>query len=320
MTKKERVKAAIRLENAESVPSCFSMHFLPAAGGTDEAVLAHLDFFAATDTDVLKIMNENLVPDMGPIEVPADWNSIPVLTQKAPFIQAQLELTQRVLEKVEPGAYTMGTLHGIVASSIHPIERRYGYEPVRELLCAHLRQNKSPVLDAMKRIADALCHLARGYAELGLNSIYLASLGGEARYFTDEEFAEYVQPLDIQIMQAGRQAGADIFLHACKDGLVMERYLPYAPFTDAVNWGLYGNDCSLERGRELFPGLTLMGGMSNLPGGPLACGNAEDIRNEVAGVLTRAGRNGFILGADCTLPAVTPRENIRVAAAAARNG
>lgn len=319
MTKKERVLAAIRREHVDYVPSGFSLHFDPAIHGTPAEITAHLAFFQETDTDIQKIMNENLAPDFGPVTKPEDWTALGSFTRNSKFIQDQVEFTKRLLDQADPDAYSLGTLHGIVASSIHPIEHRYGYVPVRELQCAHLRCGKPFLPDAMKRIAEGLCYLAEGYAEAGADGIYFASLGGEARYLTDAEFEEYIAPLDLQIMQAGREAGLDIFLHACKDGLVMERYQRYAPFADVINWGVYENpDYPLERGRQLFPNVTLMGGMSNLKDGALHCGTPEQIAREAQSVVHTAGTQGFILGADCTLPPDTPYQNFQIAAHAVR--
>lgn len=319
MTKKERVLAAIHHEAVDHVPSGFSLHFDPALHNTPGEIRAHLDFFEQTDTDIQKIMNENLVPDFGPVTVPEDWQAMGSYSRDADFIQRQATFTKRLLEQASQDAYNLGTLHGIVASAIHPIEHRYGYEAVRALQCQHLRSGKPYQWDAMRRIADALCYLAEEYAKAGVDGIYFASLGGEARYFTDEEFARYIAPLDMQIMKAAKEAGLDVFLHACKDGLVMERYQSYLPLTDVINWGIHDNPrYTLALGRELFPNVTLMGGLANGPESPLHRGTAQDIRQAVAAVLEQAGTGSFILGADCTLPPDTPYENFRVAAHATR--
>lgn len=320
MTKKERVLAAIHHEPVDYVPSGFSLHFNPAIHNTPDEMSAHLDFFQKTDTDIQKVMNENLVPDFGSVMVPEDWQALRSFRRDSDFIQQQVTFTKRLLEQADPDGYHLGTLHGIVASSIHPIEHRYGYTAVRALQCSHLRCGKPYLWDAMKRIAEALCYLAEGYAQAGADGIYFASLGGEARYFTDEEFAQYIAPLDIQIMKAGREAGLNVFLHACKDGLVLERYQSYLPFSDVINWGIRDNPrYTLAHGRELFRNITLMGGMSNAMDGPLHCGTPSQITKSVRTVLDEVGTSGFILGADCTLPPDTPYENFRIAAHAAQH-
>ena len=95
-------------------------------------------------------MNENLVPNMGSIKTPDDWKCIRSISLNDKFMQDEIELVKRVLDRCDMDAYNIGTLHGIVASTIHPIEPDYGYMPVRQLLVSHLRQDKAPVLDAMK--------------------------------------------------------------------------------------------------------------------------------------------------------------------------
>ena len=63
MNKKERVIAAIRGDVPDHVPVGFSLHFPRTAKTVEEDLKFHLDFFRETDTDIIKIMNENLVPD-----------------------------------------------------------------------------------------------------------------------------------------------------------------------------------------------------------------------------------------------------------------
>lgn len=313
MTKKERVIAVIEGRGADAVPACFSMHFPKEHREIDAAVKDHLDFFRQTDTDILKLMNENLVPDAGPIVTPDDWRQIPAMSMEDGFMARQMELTKRVLDQSDPDSFRVGTLHGICASAIHPIEHRYGYVEVRRLLCEHLRQNKAPVLDAMKRIVQVLCQLGQSYIEAGMDGVYYASLGGEKHFFTDEEFAEYIEPFDRQIMQAIREAGGRTILHICKENLNMQRYAVCAPLADVVNWGVYEAPCSLADGKQLFPGCTLMGGFANHPGTVLVDGPEEAIRAEAASIIASAGRQGFILGADCTLPTGISYRHIRAA-------
>lgn len=299
MTKKQRVIAAIKKEKVDYVPTGFSLHFHEKTG--HEAVEAHLKFFRETDTDIIKIMNENLVPDVGEIRTPEDWKKIPSYSMKDAFMQSQMDMVKEIMEKADSEAFSLGTLHGICASAIHPIEARYGYDNVRELFCTHMRENKTYMLDAFKRITDGMCQLAEAYHDLGLDGIYYAALGGEKRYFTDGEFAEVIEPFDKQILEVSKKAGNINFLHICKDGLEMKRYESYADLADVVNWGVYETDFSLEEGRRLFPGKTLMGGLRNRSG-VMVDGTVEELKQEAKRVVQEFGKEGFILGADCTLP------------------
>lgn len=318
MTKKERVAAVIKGKPAEGVPSGFSLHFPSDVASGDAGVRSHLEFFRQTDTDILKIMNENLIPDVGDILNPWDWNKIPSYSLHDPFMMNQLDTVKRILESCDQDAFLLGTIHGICASAIHPIESRYGYEKVRELFCAHLREDKTPFLEALKRIADGMCQLAQRYIELGLDGVYYAALGGERHYFTDDEFAEYIEPFDRQILTAVKEAGGYNFLHMCKDNLNLQRYTSYGNLADVVNWGVYENDFSLEQGKSLFPESTIMGGLANRSG-VLIHGTKEELEAEVNNIIQHFGTERLILGADCTLPTELSYERVNIAVNAARN-
>lgn len=317
MNKKERVLAAIRGDLPDHVPTGFSLHFPRAEKTVEEDAAFHLKFFRETDTDIIKIMNEHLVPDFGEIKTPEDWEKIPKLRLTDGFMQEQIELVKRILDKAEPEAFSLGTLHGICASAIHPIEARYGYEAVRKMQAEHLRMNKKPVLEAWKRITDVMVQLAQKYIELGADGVYYAALGGESRYFTEEEFREWIEPFDKQILQAVKEAGGYTFLHICKDGLNMKRYESYVPLADVINWGIYEVPFSMEEARKLFPEKTLMGGLANRSG-VMTDGSIEELKEAVKTLICEQGKERFILGADCTLPTEIPYERIRAVAEAAR--
>jgi len=318
MTKKERVISAIKGQVVDHIPSSFSLHFPTEVAFGNAGVEAHLKFFKETDTDILKIMNENLVPYMGEIKTAVDYEKVKTISINDQFMQDQIELTKKILDRCDPEGFTLGTLHGVTASAIHPLEKTgLDYDESRALLIKLLRENKKPVLEGMKRITDGMCQLARKYIELGVDAIYYAALGGEYRYFNDEEFAEMVEPFDKMIMTAIREAGGYCFLHICKDQLNVERYKTYGKYVDVVNWGVYEAPFSLEDGRKMFPGKTIMGGLPNRSG-VLVDGTVHDVRKAVKDVIASFGRTGFILGADCTLATEQDLGKVRAAVEAAR--
>lgn len=319
MTKKERVIAAICQKEVEGIPSSFSLHFPQEQKEGKECVAAHLDFFKNTDTDICKIMNENLVPVFGEIHTPADYDRlIPKMTMEDDFMKKQMELTKAILDGCDKDVFTMGTLHGICASGIHPIEQAgVNYYAARQMQVDFLRWDEEKMLSAMQRITEVLCDLARAYIEAGVDSVYYAALGGETCFFTDEEFAKWIKPFDLQVMDAIRDAGGYCFLHICKDGLNMERYRDYADHADVINWGVFEAPYSLEQGKELFGGKTIMGGLPNRTG-VLVDGTEQEIEEEVTRIISKFGKKGFILGADCTLATEQDTEKVKTAANAAR--
>lgn len=320
MTKRERVIATINNEKTSGIPSSFSLHFPNDKKAGEACVNAHLEFFKETDTDICKIMNENLIPVFGEIHSPEDYDRlIPKMTMDDPFMKQQIELTKAILDRCEKDVFTMGTLHGICASGIHPIEQAgINYYAARQMQVDFLRWNEEKMLSAMQRITDVLCDLARAYIKAGADSVYYAALGGENCFFTDEEFARWIKPFDFQIMDSIRDAGGYCFLHICKDDLNMERYRSYANHADVINWGVYEAPYNLEDGKELFNGKTIMGGLPNRSG-VLVNGTNQEIEEQVNHIISNFGSKGFILGADCTLATEQDLNKIRTAVTAARN-
>lgn len=310
MNYKERVIKAINKEKVDHVPASFSCHFPVGCENGDAALKAHKDFVEATDTDILKIMNENLVPYSEGIKCAKDWDKIPGFTVNDAFIQRELDLVKRILDYNQGDRFITATLHGAVASTLHPFERDYGYDAGRQFQVDCYRENKKVVADCTKRVCEGMAEFAQKLIEIGCDSVYYASLGAENRLYTDEEFAELVAPNDLMIMKAIKDAGGYCILHMCKDGLNMKRYKSYAPYADIVNWGVYEAPLSLEEGRKLFPGATVLGGFANRTG-IIVDGSIDELKAHAKEIVNGFGKTGFIIGADCTLATELPVERVR---------
>ena len=125
MNKRERVVAAIRGERVDCVPSGFSIHFPEGCKEGQAAVNAHLRFFQETDTDIIKIMNENLVPYMGEIEKPEDFRKYRILGPEEAFITDQVRLTREILSGADPEAFSLGTL----IKPAYPLKKPFRTDP-----------------------------------------------------------------------------------------------------------------------------------------------------------------------------------------------
>ena len=321
MTKKERVIRAIRQEETDCIPSCFSMHFPAECANGENAIRAHLDFLEQTDVDILKIMNENMVSSGYDLNSREDYERFPAISAEDPFMQTQLNLVKRILEKTPDDCFTIGTLHSVGTSAMyHPFKRMgYGYDQSRSVFDAWMKENPAKMLDAVKRITDGLCGLAAKYIEAGLDGVFVASLGAERRFgLTKEQFDEWVAPYDQMIMKAVKDAGGYCFLHVCNRDVNLDYYRDYDEnLYDVVNWGTFEVPCSMKEGREIFHGRTVMGGLANRVG-VLASGSEEALCTTIESVVNSFGRKGLILGADCTVATEQDLSRIRLAVNTAR--
>ena len=322
MNKHDRVVAAIRGDEVDGIPSCFSLHFPADQAVGDPAVEAHLRFFEETDTDVIKIMNEHLLRQYDMVRTPAEYAAaVKRLCKETRAVEDQVDMTSRILERAERSAFSMGTLHGIVASAIHVIGHmgeHYPWMAERQMLTDFCRWDEPAMLDAFERICEVQCRMATAYVQdAGVDSVFYASLGAETRWFTDEEWARLVKPYELRIMRAIHEAGGYVFLHICKDHLNMARYdADYLEVADVVNWGVYEVPFSLDEGRAQFPGKTILGGLDDRDGAITQ--GAEQARAAVRELVGGFGRRGLILGADCTLATDQDTSVVRAAVEEAR--
>lgn len=315
LNKKERVLAAIQGKEVDRVPVGFWLHFPEQQHHGQASVEAHIDFFKKTDTDIVKIMNENLVPCTQPITKATDWQHIRPIQLTDTFVTDQLEIIKRITDKIGDEAVVFTTIHGIVASAYHARGGGDGYDTQRYMLSEHLREQPEIVADAFKIIAEGLAQFAEACLDAGAQGIYYAALGGETSLFTDEEFEQVVKPNDTLIMNAVKRKDAINFLHICKDKVNMQRYRDYHP--DIVNWAIHEGNPSLQEGKILFPNSALLGGLDDRSG-VLVSGTDEEIQQEVRSILEQAGKHKFILGADCTLPTEVAYSRIVAAVEAAK--
>lgn len=315
MNSRENTIAAVRGERTDYIPSGFWLHFPETCFHGEAAVQAHLDFFRESETDIMKIMNENVIPCTVPIQQPEDWANIPVFRRDSPFIQDQLEITKKLLDKIHDNGIVLLTVHGVVASAWHARGGTAGYETGSSFLTKHLRANPKAVAQAYDRISDALVILVEEALKIGVDGIYYAALGGESYLYTDEEFEEFVKPNDLKVLGAAAGRPAFNILHICKDRLNLERYKDYP--ADVVNWGVYEQNPSLEEGKRIFKDAAILGGLDDRSG-VLVNGTQKEIQDEVHRIISRMGRRKFLLGADCTLPTEIDMSRIRTAVRAAR--
>lgn len=315
MNKRERVLNVVSGNGVDYVPTGFWLHFENEQHHGKESVQAHLDFFKDTGTDILKIMNENLVPWDVKISKADDWNNVKPISLKDPYIQDQLDIIKRITDEVGDEAVVLTTIHGIVASAFHTRGGGDNYDALRTILSTHLREKPDVVSTAFNNLAEGLAEFTAACLDAGAQGIYYAALGGEKELFTDQEFEQYIKPNDFKILKAAEQASAFNVLHICKDNINFNRYKEYNP--SVVNWAIHDNDLSISEGRILFPNSTILGGLDDRSG-VLVDGSKEELERKVFSILDEAGDGKFILGADCTLPTEIDPARVKAAVEATR--
>lgn len=313
MNKRERVLRAYRGERPDRVPAAFWYHFPSDCVYGEKAVQAHLDFFNSSGTDLCKIMNDNLCPKDPEIRNVSDWIKFSAYSMDEEFITRQIDLIREIVSRMDGKAVLLATVHGLVSCAYHIFGGSDLYEINGTLLGKLVREDPAAMHHCFSQLAEYIKKFIKLCLEAGADGIYYASLGGERRMFTDEEFAEFIAPYEIDILNSIPEVPAFNVLHMCKADLNLERYLKY-PAT-VLNWGVHERNISLLEGKKLFgEDKVYLGGMDDRDG-VLVSGSKEEIEAEARKVVSEMGWKKFMLGADCTLPTNLSSDRIRAAIA-----
>lgn len=156
-------------------------------------------------------------------------------------------------------------------------------------------------------------------AETQVDGIYYSTQSIQDRRADSHAFFEEVmEPVDLKVQAAINQAFATSILHICGfDGALnhLEWFTNYQ--LPVINWATKADGFTLGEGKQLFGGRVVLGGFDNSRKGVLYSGSRDEIERAVSELLTEAGTQGVILGADCTIPRDTPYEHLKWAIGAA---
>jgi uroporphyrinogen decarboxylase len=263
----------------------------------------HLEFFRATGMDFVKIQYERSFPHLPAIQRPDDWARMPLYGED--FFEPQLEAVEGIVKAVKREAVVVVTLYSPFMCASHAV----GEEKVLH----HIRENPEPVIKGMEIVTESLMTFVKACIRLGVDGFYHSTQGGETHRLADRAlFDALVRPHDLAVMKEAERSCIFNILHVC------DYVGEYDDLTRFQGYPGHVVSCpSREGGRPLPPAEAcrlfkrpVMGGLDRHGG--IASGSEPQIRTEVEATLRQAPER-FILGADCTVPAETPWENLRTA-------
>jgi len=284
------------------VPAGFFMHF--GVRG-DAAVKAHLDYFLATGMDFVKIQfDEQTLPADSQIQRAEDWARMPVLPET--WFEPSLYLAKSLIREAKSEALIIQTLYS-------PYQMAKQAVPVK-LLLEHVEQDPDSVCRGMENITLSLLHFVQAGARAGLDGFYMCTQGGETNYISDRRlFNQTVKAYDMLLYKEVSQLTSYNIMHICDyEGSYQDfvpRFHDYPGQVVNVPLSADGKAFSLSQAAEIFK-RPVMGGLNRL--GTVSTGSPEEVRKAALEVLKDAPPN-VILGADCTVSAKTPIENLRAA-------
>ena len=321
MDKRTRVLNAIDKKPVDHVPVGFWYHFGGEQAYGDPCVQAHIDYVKDTDLDMLKIMCDGYFPYPVPedCKTAADWKKLQPLGKDHPFIREQVERAAKLVKAV---GKEMPVFYNVFApfSSI-----RFGAG--EERVMADIREDPLAVMHALDVIAIDNALLSELLiTEAGCDGVYYCVQGGEYGRFTEEEYRKLIRPSDLYVLEHANRFSSHNIMHCCgwagaKNQMFLWKDYPVA----CVNWAVYVEEMSLEEGRLFFGGKACLGGYQSLHregmthAGLLHNGTKEEIQQYTKDLILSFGKQGLLLGADCTVNSHIEHDRIRGVIEAARS-
>ncbi len=325
MTKKERVKTALKGEAVDRPPASFWRHFYESETTAEGLADAMLGFQRKYDWDFVKVnprasyhvegwgvaLEFSGQPHVAPkrldypVKSSADWARIrPLPLDQGPLAE-QLKALQLIKEGLKGEAFFVETIFS-------PLSIAGDLVGSSGQLQKDLRESPATVHQALQVITETFAPFAQRCLEVGASGIFFATTDW-ASYdlLTDREYDEFGRAYDLQVLK-NVQDGADLnVLHVCKDHNMLFALADYP--VHAINW-----DATSPTNPNLKQGLekcrqAVIGGIDRHT---LRTGTPDDVVAEVERAKEMTGGHRWMLGPSCSIPTESREENLRAARAA----
>lgn len=336
MNHRERIRAALRGEPTDRVPVALWRHFpnddLEAAMHAARVV----EFQDKFDFDFVKVTPAGGYPaemygaqleNRGnregtrahikrPVIDLADWDKIAPLDETnfvfareaaaLKLIRAQLGNDVPILQTIFSPLYSAGNLAG-------------------ERMLSDLRAHPDVLHRALKAITETTARFALASLRAGADAIFFATQMATRNVVNEDEFGEFGERYDLQVLEAIRAAKPDfILLHIHGLDIYFDRLARWD--VDILNWHDRRTAPSLKEARTILHAErsgaeskrspALLGGINEWD--TLAKGTRDQVVAEAREAVAQTNGRGFILGAGCVIPIDTPEENVRAVIEAIR--
>jgi len=306
MTKIERVRAALAGKPVDRPPFSIWYHFGNQHASPERTAQVHLEFFEAYDLDLLKVMNDYDYPMPEGMEVMATPED---LKRLAPFdvtrtpLGRQLKAIELIAKSLQDKALFVDT----VFNAWNTLRRNLVKEAMEPLMAKHPEALEA----ALQIVNDNLIQYALASLERGAAGIFL-SVPASVESITPEQYARFMRPFDLQLLNAIRGKGECHILHAHGEQLYLDQLLDYP--AHALSWADLNGGPSIAEARRRIP-LTLMAGLDHIK---FPYVSARVIRDQVKNAVAQAGNTKFILAPGCSVATYSFLPLIKAARDAAR--
>lgn len=324
MTKKQRVRAALRGDAVDRPPASLWGHDFLREWTPDALVANTLDAYRPYDWDFIKFNPRATYfaeawgmkfdqptdqrqprPVETPITRPEQLRELKPVDATAGVFGEHLRALGILMNTVNEDVDILHTIF----SPLSVVGFLCG-TPVKFIELARADSNAAHA--AIGAATETLAAYARASLEEGASGIFYAPLTWASRDTCDDAFyAEFGRPYDLKVLEAVKDAEFNV-LHVCRNHNMLDALLDYP--VAAFNWADHGDGNPSLHAVHGRTKSAVMGGVDQTQIHKMS---ADDVKAQAREAMEKSDGRVFIT-AGCAIPPDTPAENRRAVAAAVR--
>jgi uroporphyrinogen decarboxylase len=319
MSRRERVRAALRGDEVDRVPIAFWGHFASDPRAAGEIAAETVAFQRRFDWDFVKMMPSGMyfpqalgceiTPASGPggtnqiavsiVRSAADWPRLPELSPTEGWLGEHVASVALIRQQLGPEVPLIQTLF----SPLTVAHKLAGTDFQR-----YVRDEADALVAGLERLTAATTAFARATLDAGADGFFYATQEATLDELSEPEFERLGKAYDLRVLGALDERAWFKLFHVCREAIMAEVVADYP--VEAINWDSHRNFPSLAEAPGIWP-QALVGGVDRA--GAVVHGTPEDVAREIRAALASLGGRHLIVSAGCALPLARPDANLAAA-------
>ncbi|MGA7193494.1 MAG: uroporphyrinogen decarboxylase family protein [Anaerolineales bacterium] len=317
-THRERIQACLAGEIPDQTPVALWRHFPVDDQLPETLAAAQIAFQREYDFDLVKVTPASsfCIRDWGAedewrgnpegtrqytkhvISQPQDWERLPLLDPTATHLADQLACLRQIRAGLGPNTPMLQTIFNPLAQAKNLAGQ--------DTLLVHLRKHPDAVMQGLQTIALTTLRFVEAALETGIDGIFYAVQQAQATLLNEDEFKQFSQSLDLQILNSAQGLWCNM-LHIHGADIYFEQVSKYP--VQIINWHDRETPPSLAEAQKIYRG-TVCGGLSRET---LVYKTALAVRKEREDAIQQTSGRKLILSTGCVVPVIAPHGNIMAA-------
>ncbi len=232
------------------------------------------------------------------IQEPEDWLRLRPLDPRRGLLGQILQADRLIGEALGPDTPFIQTIFNPLSQAKNLAGDRF---------IPHLRQHPDAVKAGLATLTESILRFVEALKSTGAAGIFLAVQHAQFGLLTQEEYATFGRPLDLQILEATEGMWFNL-LHLHGRDVMFDLLADYP--VQVINWHDRETPPSLAQALQRTD-KTLCGGLRQWE--TMVRGAPEQVLQEGREAIQATGGRRFILGTGCVTPIVAPVGNIHAA-------